>query len=306
MLVTNKLFISYYQYITEFMGQNFNKDWEILANYVGTDGSGISRYGIQGLVGQPLVLRYLSQELAYLADGIDFDFVAANVVGGMVLGWEMREHLERIRGRGEIPFVYVRQGFKKGGHGELEVGTRNNPLIEKGMDAVLVDIEENPDTFRERITSSVDGLTEGGYNVNGTATPVQPTISGISGDLDQVYLVNTTNLLETIRSGRKKGIEFEAPSEKPDYEKGSLEDTGLKIIDGGALEIRDVDAGEESFLYRSGNRGPGYLMIKGLVGQPSIMKYLVRQLALNLLEKGYRVDGTSWNFSWERRYLMYV
>lgn len=52
-----------------------------------------------------------------------------------------------------------------------------------------------------------------------------------------------------------------------------------KIVDSGAIQIRDVDAGEEPFLYSSGNRGPGYIMIKGLCGQPEILKSLIRELA---------------------------
>ena len=64
----------------------------------------------------------------------------------------------------------------------------------------------------------------------------------------------------------------------------SLEKIGSMIIEAGGLEIRDVDNGEEPFLYSSGNRGPVYVMIKGLVGQPSVLKYLTNQLALKILE----------------------
>ena len=39
-----------------------------------------------------------------------------------------------------------------------------------------------------------------------------------------------------------------------------LERIGLAIIEAGGMEIRDVDSGEEPFLYSSGNRGPGYIM----------------------------------------------
>jgi len=50
------------------------------------------------------------------------------------------------------------------------------------------------------------------------------------------------------------------------------------------LDIRDVGGGEEPFVYSSGNRGPGYVMIKGLVGQPPVLNYLTTQLALKLAE----------------------
>jgi len=64
--------------------------------------------------------------------------------------------------------------------------------------------------------------------------------------------------------------------------KASLEEVGSRIITAGGLEIRDVGAGEEAFDYSSANRGPGYVMIKGLVGQPHVMQFLTNQLALKL------------------------
>ncbi len=61
--------------------------------------------------------------------------------------------------------------------------------------------------------------------------------------------------------------------------KASLEEIAKTIIDSGAVEIRDVDNGQEPFLYTTGNWGPGYVMIKGLVGQRKVMKFLTKQLA---------------------------
>ncbi len=58
-----------------------------------------------------------------------------------------------------------------------------------------------------------------------------------------------------------------------------VEKAGLSIISAGGLEVRDVDAGESPFLYTTGNWGPGYVQIKGLVGQRKVLKSLVRQLA---------------------------
>ena len=48
------------------------------------------------------------------------------------------------------------------------------------------------------------------------------------------------------------------------------------------LKIIDVDKGEAPFLYSSGNYGPGYIMIKGLVGHQHIWRLLVRQFALKI------------------------
>lgn len=55
------------------------------------------------------------------------------------------------------------------------------------------------------------------------------------------------------------------------------------IIGAKALTIRDVQGGERPFHYSSGNFGPGYVMIKGLVGRQKPFKFLVRQFALRLL-----------------------
>ena len=70
------------------------------------------------------------------------------------------------------------------------------------------------------------------------------------------------------------------------------------IINSGAIQIRDVDAGEEPFLYSSGNRGPGYIMIKDLCGQPDIMKYLTKELARKVNNKiSTNVDIVNGNVS---------
>ncbi len=55
----------------------------------------------------------------------------------------------------------------------------------------------------------------------------------------------------------------------------------LKVIQDGALDIRDVDGGEEPFLYSSGNKGPGYVSIKGLVSR-RIFRTLAMHLAVKL------------------------
>jgi orotidine-5'-phosphate decarboxylase len=54
------------------------------------------------------------------------------------------------------------------------------------------------------------------------------------------------------------------------------------VINSGALSVRNI-LHEEPFVYSSGNRGPGYVMIKGLCGQPALFKNLVKQLANKLV-----------------------
>lgn len=53
----------------------------------------------------------------------------------------------------------------------------------------------------------------------------------------------------------------------------------LEVLESGAVEIRDVDAGEDAFLYASGHHGPGYVSIKSLVGRKRIIRSLCKLLA---------------------------
>lgn len=71
----------------------------------------------------------------------------------------------------------------------------------------------------------------------------------------------------------------------------NVEETGLMILEAKAVDIRNVPSRvtnedveklpleNQPFLYASGNWGPGYVMIKGLVGRKKIIKSLVHQLA---------------------------
>jgi orotidine-5'-phosphate decarboxylase len=68
-----------------------------------------------------------------------------------------------------------------------------------------------------------------------------------------------------------------------------------KIIDSGAITIRDVDNGEKPFVYSAGNHGPGYIMIKGLCGQPDVMHYLVDKLADKVAKACPQVDFINGN-----------
>ena len=68
-------------------------------------------------------------------------------------------------------------------------------------------------------------------------------------------------------------------------QRAGLEEIATKIIESGQVQIRDVDRGEKPFDYTSGNRGPGYLQIKGLVGQPDTFVFLIRQLAHKVIRE---------------------
>jgi len=94
---------------------------------------------IKGLVGQPTVLKFLTGQLAHrVVDEAEFDFIEGNATGGMIPGWQLRNDVSELLGR-EVPFCYLRGSRKEGGHGELITGDRNNPLIKRGMRALVVE-----------------------------------------------------------------------------------------------------------------------------------------------------------------------
>lgn len=67
------------------------------------------------------------------------------------------------------------------------------------------------------------------------------------------------------------------------------------LLNAGALTIRDVDSGEEPFVYSSGQRGPGYVMIKALVARQDIFRPLADSLAAKLRDEGIRFDHIAGN-----------
>ena len=62
-------------------------------------------------------------------------------------------------------------------------------------------------------------------------------------------------------------------------------DLAKMMLGAGALDIRDISAGQEPFLYSSGNYGPGYVNVKGLVGREDVFKTLTEQCALRLADQ---------------------
>ena len=122
---------------------------------------------IKGLVGQPRVLQYLTAQLALkLSDDIDFDFIAGNATGGMVPGWQLRNDLELLTAK-VIPYVYVRETRKLGGHKEHITGDRNNPLINANDRALVFEELVN---FAETTTNSAKVLREAGYRAEVAGT----------------------------------------------------------------------------------------------------------------------------------------
>lgn len=79
------------------------------------------------------------QIAAAVADYIyhDVDFVAGGAPNGMVLGHRISEILS-LHYKRHVPFVYVRDKKKSGGHGEMITGIQNNPYFQPGMTGLAI------------------------------------------------------------------------------------------------------------------------------------------------------------------------
>lgn len=69
----------------------------------------------------------------------------------------------------------------------------------------------------------------------------------------------------------------------------------VDVLRAKAMEIRDVDGGEEPFLYSSGNYGPGYVTIKNLVGRKKMIRQLIRALSLRVTHSTSSIDFVAGN-----------
>jgi orotate phosphoribosyltransferase len=122
---------------------------------------------IKGLVGQPAIMKSLTRNLAQkLSENANFDFIAGNATGGMVPGWQLRNDLSDLIGK-EIPYVYVRETRKIGGHKEHITGDRKNPLIKEGMRGLVFEELVN---FAETTCNSAVLLREKGYVADSAGT----------------------------------------------------------------------------------------------------------------------------------------
>jgi len=120
---------------------------------------------VKGQVGRQTLMtmlcKYLAVEIAEKwPTGVDF--VAGNVTGGVVPGWIVSNELSQLLGR-KIPFVYIRELRKIGGHKELITGFQNNPEISSGASAL--DMEELVN-FAETIRNGANCLKEVGFQAN--------------------------------------------------------------------------------------------------------------------------------------------
>lgn len=116
---------------------------------------------IKGLVGKQAVFKMLTEQCALklVDEEAKFDFIAANATGGMVPGYQVREDYQRITGR-EIPYIYVRNTRKIGGHQEYSTGLTDNPEIPVGSRPLVYEELVN---FAQTTCNSRLVLAEEGY-----------------------------------------------------------------------------------------------------------------------------------------------
>lgn len=116
---------------------------------------------IKGLVGREEVFKTLTEQCALkLADEeADFFFIAANATGGMVPGYQVREDYTRITGR-RVPYIYVRNTRKIGGHQEYTTGLKDNPEIPLGSKPLIFEELVN---FAQTTGNSRKVLADEGY-----------------------------------------------------------------------------------------------------------------------------------------------
>lgn len=153
---------------------------------------------IKGLIGRKEIIKLLLRELAILVGKENFclDFVAGNVTGGLAPGWILSEYLETYLSR-TVPFVYIRDARKKGGHKELITGIANNPEISKGDNVLVVEELVN---FAQTTCNSAEILRKEGYKVTHVACILfynNPNAVKLLNDhnVKMVHLFNLEDLL---------------------------------------------------------------------------------------------------------------
>lgn len=153
---------------------------------------------LKGLVSQRPLLKALVYQLAHevLERFPDVEYVAGNATGGMIPGWIMAEALSDLTAR-EIPYLYVRETRKLGGHKELITGDKQSSFFRPGRRGLVVEELVN---FAETTTNSARVQREVGYDVRHAATIVSYDHSESRRLLEQngielVYLLTVRELL---------------------------------------------------------------------------------------------------------------
>lgn len=178
---------------------------------------------IKGLVGIKRLIRMLCRYLAFVIaekwpDGVDL--VAGNVTGGMIPGWILSEELEILFGR-SVPFAYIRELRKTGGHKELITGIKNNPLIRPKMCAL--DTEELCN-FAQTIINGAGELRQEGFECSKGVCIVwydNPVANQqiASAGLEMAYLLTVSEILDFAEKIGDVGVGISRKAALADYRK---------------------------------------------------------------------------------------
>ncbi len=157
---------------------------------------------IKGLVSVTKPVKLMKVLTAHLAVKVaerapELDFLAANVSGGMVPGWNLSEALEPFLGR-PVPYVYVRETRKKGGQKELVTGLASNPELTAGKNVL---IHEELVNFAETTTNSALALRAAGYEVTHASTILyydNPVANAKLAEekIEMIYLLTMPELID--------------------------------------------------------------------------------------------------------------
>lgn len=160
---------------------------------------------------QPLMVmlcKYLALEIAEKWPA-GVDFIAGNVTGGVVPGWEVSRALSDLLGK-TIPFVYIRELRKTGGHKELITGIQHIPADSGGLDM------EELVNFAQTIVNGAKVLREAGHNCSKGAcilyygNPEADKQLAAAG-IEMVYLITLSELLdvaEKVGIGERRPYRF--------------------------------------------------------------------------------------------------
>ena len=161
---------------------------------------------IKGLSGQPRIFKHLIAKLAKkIANTLEnngdvIDFVDGNATGGMICGWELRNQLESYYSN--LPYVYLRESRKKGGHNELITGNMHNSLITKGMSVLVVEELVN---FGQTTVNAVDTFRRVGYKCKYAATLMHYDLDETNQRLEEnnITLISLITLPKLLHIAKK-------------------------------------------------------------------------------------------------------
>jgi len=137
--------------------------------------------------------KHLAEKIAKYVSQINF--IAGSATGGMIPGWLVAEHLETILGKA-MPYVYIRKA-KRGERENSIIGIEDNPEIQKGDKAILVEELIN---FGQTTCINTKLLREAGYTVTHIACILfydnpQAVKSLQENRLEIIYLITLPQLL---------------------------------------------------------------------------------------------------------------